>query len=201
MKYFAVLLFLFVSISAFAQEQTLLGVEDVEHGGYGAFVIKFTNLNDEFAVVVGARGGWIINHTFAIGFAGYGVTNNVHSMTIGPLDQRFMNLGYGGLDLELILNSDGLAHFSVHSLIGAGGVGFRGGWDDDWMGERDDETSHHDGFFILEPGVNVDLNVMPWFRFSAGASYRYVSGVSSGASNNGYLKGPSAILTFRFGKF
>lgn len=200
MKHLTVLiLILAATIPAFAQQQTLLDTDDIEHGGYGAFVLKFTTLNNEFAVLAGARGGWIINHTVAIGFAGYGVANNIHSFMLGPLGERFLMLGYGGLDLEFILNSDDLVHLSFHSLIGGGSVGFRNGMEDDWM--ANDGGGHHDGFFVVEPGVNLDLNVMTWFRASVGASYRYVSGITSGASKNDDIRGPSAMLTLRFGEF
>ena len=34
--------------------------------------MTFTTLNGENAVLVGGRGGWIINHSFVLGGAGYG---------------------------------------------------------------------------------------------------------------------------------
>ena len=200
MKTLAVLALLLTTFPAFAQEETLLGGGDTEHGGFGAIVVKFTTINSEFAVVMGARGGWIINHTFSLGLAGYGLANNVHSRVLGPRGERFVNMGYGGLDLEYVVNSDRLVHISFHSLIGAGGLGFRRAWDEDWDNGPFD-SQHYNAFFIAEPGVNVDLNVISWFRLSAGMSYRYISGVTSGASSNSDLKGPSGMLTLRFGSF
>ena len=199
MKTSFLLLFIVFSVSAFAQEQTLFDIKDVEHGGYGAFVVKFCSVNNEFGVLVGGRGGWIIDHTFAIGGAGYGLANNVHSRVTGPLGERFVNFGYGGLDLEYILDSDDLMHLSFHSLVGGGAAGFRRGWD----GNMNFNTDNHmnDVFFVIEPGVNIDLNVTAWFRTSFGMSYRYVSGVSTEATTNNDLTGLSAMLTFRFGKF
>ncbi len=184
-----------------AQERTLFDIENIEHGGYGAFVTKVTKINGEGAVLMGGRGGWIINHVFAIGGGGYGLVNNIHSQNLGPWGERFVSLGYGGLDLEAIVNSDEIVHFSVHTLIGAGGVGFRNDWTDGWNDNNSDYDHHTDGFFVAEPGFNVDLNVTPWFRLSAGASYRYIAGVASNASTNDDLSGPSAMLSLRFGKF
>jgi hypothetical protein len=201
MKHSPVLLLLFFALPLFSQERTLFDDDEIDHGGYGALVVKLTNVNGEFAILTGARGGWIINHTVAIGFGGYGMANNVHSLTTGPLGERFVMFGYGGLDLELILNSDKVVHLSFHSLIGGGTVGFRGGIDDDWFDNDADDSDHHDVFFLAEPGVNLDLNVITWFRISFGASYRYVSGISSPASSNSQFQGPSGMLTLRFGKF
>lgn len=189
------------SIPVFAQEQTLFDVEHIEHGGYGAFVAKATTINGEGAVLMGGRGGWIVNHVFAIGGGGYGLVNNIHSRTIGPWGERFVSLGYGGLDLEVIVNSDELVHFSVHSLLGAGAVGFRNDWADGLNDNGYAYDRHTDGFFVAEPGINVDLNVTRWFRTSVGVDYRYITGVASGAAKNSDLSGPSAMLSFRFGKF
>lgn len=190
------------SLPLFAEEETLLGSTPVDHGGYGALVVKFTSVNNQFGVLVGARGGWIVNHTFAVGFAGYGLVNEVAARVPGPLGQPFVNLGYGGLDLEYIANSDELIHYSVHSLIGAGVVGTRGvDWDDlSWDFDDHWDSSHH-RFFVIEPGANIDLNVATWFRVSVGASYRFVGGVSSDASTREDLSGPSGMLTLRFGAF
>ncbi len=201
MKSLICFLVIVTTLPVLAQERTLLDIENIEHGGYGAFVTKVTSINGEGAVLMGGRGGWIINHVFAIGGGGYGLINNVHTRTVGPLGERFVNLGYGGLDFEVIVNSDELVHFSVHSLIGAGSVGFRNDWSNGWNSNGNNYDHHTDGFFVAEPGINVDLNVTPWFRASAGASYRYITGVTSGAAKNADLSGPSAMLSFRFGKF
>jgi hypothetical protein len=197
----SIILFLVIvfSVSAFAQEQTLFDIKEVEHGGYGAFVMKFCSVNNEFGVLVGGRGGWIIDHTFAIGGAGYGLANNVHSRVVGPWGERFVNFGYGGLDLEYIVNSDDLVHLSIHSLVGAGAVGFRGSWEGNQNFGMDNRMG--DVFFVLEPGVNIDLNVTKWFRTSLGMSYRYLSGVSSESTTNTDLQGPSAMLSYPFGKY
>jgi len=189
-------------VPGIAQEQTLLGTTDIENGGYAAPVAKFTTVNNEFGLLVGGRGGWIINHTFSIGLAGYGLANNINARTIGPYGQKYLRLGYGGLDLEYVANSNDLLHFSVHSLIGGGTAGFRYGWNEDrWNYEYGEHDRNYNLFFIFEPGANVDLNVIPWFRTSVGISYRFVAGLSSSAASNSDISGLSAGLTFRFGKF
>lgn len=193
---------LILCLPALAQEQTLLGDTDVEHGGYGGPVVKFTTINNEFGVLVGGRGGWIINHTFCIGLAGYGLANNIKANTVDAFGRKYLEMGYGGLDLEYIDRSDDLIHFSIHTLIGGGSAGFRYSWDEEqWNNDNGMNHKEHDPFFILEPGANVDLNVTPWFRTSAGVSYRYVTGLSSAAATNSDISGLSAGLTFRFGKF
>ncbi|MGA9118226.1 MAG: hypothetical protein WB699_02570 [Bacteroidota bacterium] len=200
MKTIALLIFSLTVSSALAQEETLVGA-DVEHGGYGALVVKFSPVNNKLGILIGARGGWIINHTFALGIAGYGLANNVRATEVGEFGEPYVDFAYGGLDLEYIHNSNALVHYSVHALIGAGAVGHRRwGLDSDVWDENEWDRTH-DVFFAFEPGVNLDLNVTTWFRASLGASYRLVSGSASTASSDKNLSGPSAMLTFRFGLF
>jgi hypothetical protein len=203
MKAALVAVLLLIAMPLVAQEETLLGTGSVEHGGYGALVVKFTSINKEFGVLVGARGGWIINHTFAIGIGGYGLANEVPARSISWIGSRYMDFGYGGLDLEYIANSNAVVHYSVHTLIGAGALGHRSFYYSDFgtgLG-LDDVGEEHRPFFVLEPGVNVDLNVTTWFRFSVGASYRFIGPVRSDIATADDLKGPSGMLTFRFGSF
>ena len=200
-KIFFFLTFFFCT-AAVAQEQTLLGETEIEHGGYGGPVVRFTSVNDNFAVLVGGRGGWIINHTFSIGLAGYGLANDIRAYTVGPYGEEYVELGYGGLDLEFIANSDDLIHFSIHALLGGGSAGFRYSWDqNDWDNQNREMHREHDAFFVIEPGANIDLNITEWFRMSAGASIRYVTGLNSRATSESDINGLSAGLTFRFGKF
>ena len=192
------ILFLVISVIAlpsFCQEQVLLSGK-IEHGGYGGPVVKFTNINNKFGVLVGGHGGWIINHTLVIGGGGYGLVNDVAANTLGPLGEKYVEFGYGGFEIEWVINSDKLLHFSIHTLIGGGSVAFRKESEDITFRDRE-----RDDFFVLEPGITLDLNVTTWFRFSAGASYRYVSGVNSPVSTNEDLSAPAAVIMLRFGKF
>jgi hypothetical protein len=59
------------TLPVFAGDETLFS-GNVEHGGFGGPVVKFTQIKDEFGVLVGGRGGWIINHSFVLGAGGYG---------------------------------------------------------------------------------------------------------------------------------
>jgi len=201
MKFFMVCLMLFmITIPAVAQEETLVA-GDLESGGFGGPVIKLGSFNGETGVLVGGRGGWIINHTFIIGFGGYGLTNRVLANSTGPLGERYMNLGYGGLELEYIPESNKLVHYSFMLLLGAGGVSFRNNDWEDWHWPDDNSHYKADAFFIAEPQVNATLNITKWFRMSGGLSYRFVEGLESTISTNKNLSGISGGLTFRFGKF
>ena len=108
------ILILCLCIPVFGQEETLVGTGEIDHGGYGALVVKVTGINGETAILVGGRGGWIINHTFVLGGGGYGLVNNLRPDDPGsflfPDGETLLNFGYGGLELAYIINSDKLIH-------------------------------------------------------------------------------------------
>jgi hypothetical protein len=190
---FVVLLF-FTALPLLAQEETLLSGE-IESGGFGGPAIKFSTVNGSGAVFVGGRGGWIINHTLIVGLGGYGLATEVKARTVGPNGERYVGLGYGGAELEYILNSNKLIHYSVAVLLGGGGIGRREG------SVPSTTTSTGEAFFVLEPSAQVHLNVTKYFRLSGGVSYRYVSNMNSSIASATDLSGVSAILTARFGTF
>ncbi len=173
------------TVPALAQERTLID-GPVESGGFGGPVIKFSEVRNQFAVLVGGRGGWILNHTFVIGAAGYGLASDIR------LDSRFpgrdVEFGYGGLDLEYIYDSNSLVHFSAQALIGGGAIDLVFGGESDVV-------------FVFEPQGNVELNMTRYFRISVGGGYRFVSDVDFAARGNADFSAPYFALTLKFGKF
>jgi hypothetical protein len=194
MKKIVFLLVIICAFSALAQEATLINGE-IESGGFGGPVLKITTINGENAVMVGGRGGWIINHSLVLGGGGYGMVTDVKAKVSDSIHQ-YIEMGYGGLELEYIASSNDLVHLSIGVLVGGGGIGYK-------YDNTDGYNSMHNknAFFILEPALNANLNVTRFFRVAAGVSYRYVSGLKSAVSTNADLSGPSAVLTLKFGKF
>lgn len=186
-----------LAIPAAGQEQTLVGSGRASHGGYGAPVVKFTEVAGESAVLVGGRGGWIINHMFVLGGGGYGLSTHVDARTPGPFGERYLDFGYGGVILEYVIKSDRVVHGSLEVLVGGGAINHRRDWDDsDWRG-----APRADAVTVLEPGGTVDVNITTWFRASAGLTYRIVTGARRVMATDGDLSAVSATLVFRFGKF
>ena len=199
MKKLVYLLFIFMIATAIiAQENTLLGDGEIEHGGFGAPVVKFTSINNEFALLVGGRGGWIINHTFTLGGGGYGLVNEIDMGTNSDGIGTRLMMGYGGFEMGMILSSNQILHMRMNLLIGAGAVNVAEKNADDWF---DNDNNNNDSFFILEPSFGMELNVTTFFRFDVGVSYRFVSGVNYFGLENEDLAGPSADITLKFGEF
>ncbi len=204
MKRVAVILISFVlSASVSAQEETLIN-GPIENGGFGGPVVKFSQVQNKFAVLAGGYGGWLINHSFMIGGGGYGLVNNIKAplaahFYYGTPNDLSIEFGYGGLVLEYIGQPDMLVHYSVSALIGAGGVGY--GYYPDFNNSFYDNADHSSAFFVLEPAAGAELNVTRFFRINGGISYRLVAGAQLPWISNSDLSSLSGYLTFKFGKF
>ena len=195
-KLMLILIFALISIGIQAQEKTLVGDGHTSHGGFGAPVVKFTSINGDFAILVGGRGGWIINHTFVIGGGGYGLVSDIDpdfTTLIGRPGK--LNFGYGGFEMEYINNSHEVVHFTLYSLLGAGSVSLR---DKDFDFTVDFES---DEFFVGELAGNIEVNITSFFRLNAGLGYRFVSGVDYADLEDSVLGGVYGQLTFKFGSF
>lgn len=190
-----IVILMIASTLSFAQEQTLVSGH-VDHGGFGGPAFTLTQIAGETGILTGGHGGWIIDHVVFLGGGGYGLINEIPYGQSESGEEQFLSFDYGGLELGFILGSDRLVHLTAHTLLGAGTVGYRY-HDLDF----EDTNSASDLIYVLEPTVNVELNVMKFFRIGAGASYRYVLGVDSGGLTNDDLGGLSAMLMLKFGKF
>ena len=189
---------------------------DFTSGGYGAPEIKVGGVNGITSLFLGGRGGWVIGHQFVIGGGGYGMTNNNTFMedpankppTVGSDSTRTIKLdmGYGGLLLEFIALPKKAVHLSFPLLIGAGGtnlgaetyVGQSTYYPEGWATYDYIENT---SFFVLEPGVFIELNMAKFFRISAGGTYRFISGTDLVRLNNTDLSGFTFSFALKFGSF
>ncbi|MGE5437812.1 MAG: hypothetical protein ACM3O3_11335 [Syntrophothermus sp.] len=205
MKKIVILLVLLTAFAVSAQEQETLIKGGIESGGFGAPSIKFTSINDEFGIFLGGYGGWLINHQFLIGGGGYGLVTKhnaapIVESTLNNGNDLYLHMGYGGLVLGYFFTPEKIFHICTSLLVGAGGAGYSRnyGMDDN---NYDNDRMTTDGFFVLEPTIQGELNVTTFFRIGVGISYRYISGTNLMNISNSELSGPSAVLDLKFGKF
>lgn len=190
------------------QIKTLFKTGHKASGGFGAIENKFTKINGEYANMAGIYGGWYINHRFLLGVAGAAVTNNL------PVPAEFsavpgvnMSYEYGqfGLMTEYTVWSHRAIHFSFGVMNGAGfTVQYqRHDFDDDfnWDNDRDDDPKETNFFFVTEPSVRLEMNILKWMRFAPGVSYRYAYGSDAEGLSDSDISGMSYNVTLKFGKF
>ncbi len=204
-KFMLGILIIAAVLPAAAQEKTLFSGE-IESGWCGGPFIKIGSLMDETGFLIGGQGGWIINHRLKLGGKGYILMNPVE---VEGLENVVAGFGCGGALLEYIIASDELVHGSLECMIGAGGV-----YNDvrDYTDRYDRIEYTGDGCFVVEPGLNMILNVTRYFRIGTGVTYRWVNGVDYEAGapyvqreykriTDSDLSGISLQITFSFGKF
>ncbi|MCF8368869.1 MAG: hypothetical protein K9G76_07480 [Bacteroidales bacterium] len=213
MKKTAILFMLFFfTIGLFAQEEnknnqeyrTLFGSENISHGGWGGLSVNYTQIGGADAILVGAKGGWLINHGVTIGIGGYGISNNLYydKKIDDKYDEYQMAGGYGGLLIEPIIGAKWPVHVSIPILIGAGGVAYINNY---WSSYDNDFNSTYtedaDAFFVLEPGIEVELNMIKFMRLSIGGYYRITSDLNLADTKPNVLDGFSVGMNLKFGKF
>ncbi|HPE56400.1 MAG TPA: hypothetical protein P5514_09155 [Bacteroidales bacterium] len=210
---FSLMLTLLFAGTLFAQEEnknpqeykTLFGNQQMSNGAYGGLSINYTQIDKKDAMLVGARGAWIINHSLALGFGGYGFANDLKYEKVYGDDQTenyFLAGGYGGLLIEPIIAAKSPVHVSVPILIGAGGISYINTYWSDYDNRYDYAyTEDADAFFVIEPGIELELNLVKFMRVAFGGYYRYTSDVNLYNTKKDVLNGFSTGITFKFGKF
>lgn len=174
------------------ETETLLG-GGITSGGFGGPATAFTRIHGDFAVLVGGRGGWIVNHSFVLGGAGYGlVTPDIRTGFAVHGGRSGLRMGYGGVEVGYIGLSTRLVHPVARLLIGGGGVRY------------ESDNGHgmpSDGFFVAEPALGLEVNVTHWLRVDGAGSYRFISGAHLPNVRGRDLSGFSGVLSLKFGRF
>jgi len=205
----AFLMAIIISLPAWSQEEeevsTLFGSKDgqIHHGGWGALTFGYTQINGKDTYLMGARGGWLIDHHFTIGLAGNGFVSD-QDYYLDNYDYNPVNIagGYGGLFLEANIMPFYPVHITIPVTIGAGGITYTNQkW---WEGDEYDDPASSidsDAFFVLEPGIEVEVNLISFMRLAVGGSYRYTSNVSLINTEGDLLRGFNGYFGLKFGWF
>lgn len=207
--------FLFV-IQCYGQQQnndgevkTLLGsIED--YGGYMAPEVKVAQVFKEPGMLLGCQGGLLLNHKFLIGMSAYGQTVKTQFTGMGNSLQDTsltLKMNYAGAFMQYALLYKLPVHVSIPVLIGMGNAEIKEDrslyYGDNW----DDPSAYSSrfvestSFIVVEPGVNIDINLTKYVQLSLGGSYRNVLGSSMVRLSDAQLSGWSCNMSLRFGNF
>ena len=160
----ALLVFILMSGSVYAQEtKTLLG-SDTDIGFVWGLDLKTSSIKNDIGTSYDLYGGALFNQSTFLGVA-FGL-NVTHPK---------LNQGYIVLLAQYTYKPDNLIHYSGQLLLGAGSA----------KGYEQKKSSTLDnfgnitgpGFYLIEPGVNVEFNLTKKTRLLIGLSYRYVTGL------------------------
>ncbi len=194
------------SIVSMAQEKKMNTLFDRKlrySGGYGAVTNKLTTIRGDFANLSGVYGGWFINHQFMIGLGAAASTNNIKvplQYSTDPSQNRTYQYGQFGLMTEYVIASHKTFHVALQAF---GGAGFtlqyqRNRWH---TNPQYDDVTDENWFVVAEPGVQLEVNVFKWMRFSPGVSYRAAFGSDAAGLKDKDLSAVSYNATLKFGRF
>lgn len=182
--------------------RSLFGNDTKAFGGYFGLNSHYSKINDQDALLLGVELTAVINHSFNIGFQGYGLVTPVETnRNTERGDPLYLALGYGGIKMEPVAFYNSMVHMSFPVLIGAGGIteyskNYYYGYYQPYYYEY-----NYDFFFVLEPGIELELNVLKFMRISTGASYRLTSDFNITGMENSNLNGFNFDLSLKFGWF
>ena len=188
---------IFQSSGAFSQEpdtfKTLLK-SDVKITKLFSPEVKINSIQGDIGTLVGLYGGPLINRTLLIGACG-GVN----------LGHPRVNYGYFGGIVQYIFNPEEMIHFSSQLVMA---YGTTKDYENPKSGLLDNFWNiSGTSFYVLEPGVNFELNLSTGLIFVAGVSYRYVSGLNTNSEDislthvtNEDMSGVNFSIGLKFGK-
>jgi hypothetical protein len=210
-----------IALTAFSQEKeqrhfnrndevkTIFNTNELLNGYYIGLNGGYTQVDGKDALVFGIKGAYLLNHNLALGLAGNifaDPNDNLYYKDLKENVNGYLRGGYGGLLIEPILMPKQPIHIAFPIIIGGGSACYinEDRFDDDWewnWNDDNDDVIDDDAFFVVEPGVEVQMNVLKFMRFSVGASYRVTSGNDLIKSDDDFLNGFSTNASLRFGKF
>lgn len=203
-----VLVFISAALCSYSQEiQTLFRQDTLRSsGGYGAITNKFTKINGHYANLTGVYGGWYVNHHFTLGLSAASLTNNLrvpeeYSAVPGSnLSYQYVQFG---LFTEYVVASSRMVHLNVQLMSGTGFTTQYRRYDWDFHEDRHDFDDIYDTnwFVVVEPGLNVEINLLKWMRLSTGVSYRTALGSDGIGIKDKDISGGSIDVGLKFGKF
>jgi hypothetical protein len=177
------------------QPRTLLS-RPIHGSGYGAPVVSYTRFAGRDGLLIGGRGGWVINHQLVIGGGGFGLAAPSRQEASGDLADYRHSFGYGGLWLEYLIAPMNMVHASVGTLVGGGGISYQR-----YRPEALMKTVESSGVFVLDPVAAVEVNVTNHLRFAVQGGYRVVRGVELTSLGNRQASGVTLGAAVKIGGF
>lgn len=207
-RLFATLSLLFaLSFAAEAQEIQSLFSRARTTGGYGAISNKFTTIGGEYANICEVYGGVFLNRRWMLGLSFAGSTNDIRvpqEYSVNPLIPMTYQYAQSGVIIERVIASNKTLHVVVNLFSGAGytmqynrNAMYGYNYYPDFNAAPHDEN----WFYVVEPGVQAEINLFRWMRLSPGISYRKVYGSDAMGLTDNNLSDWSYNVTLKFGGF
>lgn len=171
-----------ISATAFGQKDETLFNKLRFTGAWGGSSFNFAQFGENYTTLSGGYGGLEFGKDFFIG--GGGLTSN-GSFSLDNTSDRY-TLDYGGLVLGYSPKSYKTVHLQTMVLLGGGELGSR-------------ETFESDDFFVVQPYLGVEINVVRWMRLGIGGGYRAVFDNGTPSFDTSALSNAFGEVRLKFG--
>ncbi|MFC1692274.1 hypothetical protein ACFL1R_02075 [Candidatus Latescibacterota bacterium] len=163
-KLFIVMFLLAIAVPAHSQETKTLFGPETDIGFVWGIETKSTDIKGDIGTSIGFVGGALINHAYLVGLA---VGANITHPEV--------NHGYLGVITQYTYKPGELIHCSGQLFLGTGTT-------KDYENKKSSTMDNFGnitgpGFYIIEPGVNAEVNMNETVRLLVGLSYRIVTGL------------------------
>lgn len=204
-------LFMFAAFNTTAQEETQEPAKNDEiktlfkktnrsHGFYGSLMAGYTQIDGKNGFCYGFNVARMIGHSLGIGMAGSGFSNEYFLGHQTGAHYQSLQGGYGGFFIEPSIFPKFPVHVSFPVLLGIGGVVQMDAW---YWDQFDYDYAYEDAdlFFVAEPGLDIELNLLKHLRLGIGAKYRFTTHTILQGIQQDALNGYSVNMSLKFGKF
>jgi hypothetical protein len=202
------------SFTSYAQDLNLFGLsgKPTTMALYGAFKLGYqelndANLEDNRSVSVGLSIGCLFNNNFAIGLYGYTNSEYSYNPTLPynyiPYNGTYANYGgylrygYGGMFMEERIFTWFPVHLNLTLKGGAGSIEYYDNNNTSFTYNHS-ENDYYDMFYIVEPGAEVEINIVRFFKISGGVSYKFTDPINMLYTPSDILNGYTYNLSFNF---
>ena len=178
-------------------------------GWFFDFNNSYSEINGKHSHLPGFTGGIVMNRNFRMGLTGKSLSCYETYLKYNTLFDEPVYLvgGYGGFYFEASPIDDKVVHISFPLIIGGGGASYLTKEryhdyeedDDDWDFDRNELSSSP--FFIIEPGVNLEVNIISFMKLHSGFSYHWTNGLDLQKTSRSAFNSWSFNLGLMFGKF
>lgn len=151
--------------SAEAAEKVLIN-EDDTWNLYTRLDLKYSDLGADSGWIGGVQVGGLLNEKLGVGFAGYGLLQDLDAAPPGYKALQSFDFFYGGAMAEYRLLSDQVFHLSFGVFAGVGRLNV------ERAASRDDNEIR---FNVVEPQANVLLHITSTIDLGVGLGYRWLS--------------------------
>lgn len=171
--------------------------------GFGSVINQLTianNANVRSFYSIGAEGGALFNHRLYVGLYGLSsvAPNNIGSVENGTVitNKNLRLIQTGGLVGYKFFPTK-VIHLNFSTKIGGAFL-----VEDTNVYRTNNDAQVSQAFFMVNPTLNVEVNLFAWMQVFVGGGYSFISGNEAfGINPNQDLSAPTFQLGFSFGRF